>query len=101
MRPEFAGATSATVNVVQQVGGSLGTALLSTVATSATLATLNLGQSASLDTATGLGPTWAMAIFAAGALLTFVVLPKGAPEQSNESSPESEREARRRMRGAR
>ncbi|MER5475525.1 MFS transporter [Streptomyces sp. NPDC002734] len=36
VRPQDAGVTSATVNTAQQVGGSLGTALLNTLATSAT-----------------------------------------------------------------
>ena len=36
MRPQDAGVTSATVNTSQQVGGSIGTALLNTIATSVT-----------------------------------------------------------------
>jgi hypothetical protein len=36
VRPEDAGIASATVNTSQQIGGSIGTALLNTVATSAT-----------------------------------------------------------------
>jgi EmrB/QacA subfamily drug resistance transporter len=98
VRPEFAGATSATVNVVQQVGGSLGTALLSTVAASATLAVLpasarvSVGlrgppavqHAVSVATVHGykVGFTWAMAMFAAGAVATFLVLPSGRPQQS-------------------
>ena len=38
VQPEYAGSASATVNVTQQVGGSIGTALLSTVSISASLA---------------------------------------------------------------
>ena len=38
MRPQDAGVASAMVNTSQQVGGSLGTALLNTIATSATSA---------------------------------------------------------------
>lgn len=40
VEPEHAGVASALVNATQQVGGSLGTALLNTVATSATVAYL-------------------------------------------------------------
>jgi EmrB/QacA subfamily drug resistance transporter len=106
VRPEYAGATSATVNVVQQVGGSLGTALLSTVSISAFLAYLttslrtvaNVGKGASAHplSTTALaqltnaaqvhgykvGFTWAMVMFAIGAVVTLIVLPSGKPQRS-------------------
>ena len=101
VRAEYAGATSATVNVVQQVGGSLGTALLSTVAVSALLANLNgsvhvateggkkltaaalavLTNAASVHGYT-IGFRWAMVMFVIGAVVSLIVLPSGKPERS-------------------
>jgi EmrB/QacA subfamily drug resistance transporter len=74
VRPSDAGVASATVNAMQQVGGSVGTALLSTIATSAvgripTAAnvvhgyTLAFGVSAGLF---GVGALAALALFARG-----------------------------------
>ena len=74
VRPSDAGVASATVNAMQQVGGSVGTALLSTIATSAvgripTAAsvvhgyTLAFGVSAGLF---GVGALVALALFARG-----------------------------------
>ena len=96
VRPEYAGATSAAVNVVQQIGGSLGTALLSTVAATAYLANLSARGThsfasipepnqailaAALVHGDQVGFTWAMAMFAAGAVLTLLVLPSGKPQR--------------------
>jgi EmrB/QacA subfamily drug resistance transporter len=80
-----AGVASATVNTVQQVGGSLGTALLNTVATAATT-TFLAGKAASpaivADAAVHGYTTafwWAGAIIAAGAVLCGLLLRPGAP----------------------
>jgi EmrB/QacA subfamily drug resistance transporter len=80
-----AGVASATVNTMQQIGASLGTALLSTVAASATSSYL-AGKPVTPDlaaNATVHGYTtgfWcAAAIFAAGAVVCGAVLRSGAP----------------------
>jgi predicted MFS family arabinose efflux permease len=80
-----AGVASATVNTAQQVGGSLGTALLNTVATTATTSFL-AGKAATpvlvADAAVHGYTTafwWAAAIFAAGAVICGLLLRPGAP----------------------
>jgi hypothetical protein len=80
VEPHDAGVASAMVNTMQQVGGSIGTALLSTLAASASTAAL-VGQAptpAALSAAAVDGYTtafwWAAAIFAAGALLCTALL---------------------------
>jgi EmrB/QacA subfamily drug resistance transporter len=80
-----AGVGSATVNTAQQVGGSLGTSLLNTVATTATSNFL-VAKSVSagvVATATVHGYVtafwWAAAIFAAGAVITALVLRSRTP----------------------
>jgi EmrB/QacA subfamily drug resistance transporter len=80
-----AGVGSATVNTAQQVGGSLGTALLNTVATTATT-TFLAGKAASPAVAAEAavhGYTtafwWAAAIFAAGAAVCGLLLRSRAP----------------------
>jgi EmrB/QacA subfamily drug resistance transporter len=83
--PADAGVASATVNASQQIGGSLGTALLSTIATSAldgyitsapTHPTRLLLAHAAVhgDTAAF---AWAAAIFAVGALIAAVLYERG------------------------
>jgi hypothetical protein len=79
-----AGVGSATVNTAQQVGGSLGIALLNTVASTATT-TFLAGKAASPVVAAEAavhGYTtafwWAAAIFAAGAMVCGVLLRSGA-----------------------
>ncbi|WP_209020472.1 MFS transporter [Nocardioides sp. 1609] len=76
-----AGAAAASVNAAQQIGGSIGIAVLSTVAAAATASyTANhtgsnleaLATVASYTTAFG----WTAALFYAGAVLTALVLPK-------------------------
>jgi hypothetical protein len=93
VRPEYAGSASATVNVTQQVGGSIGTALLSTVAIAASIAFLPKGfhvpadptaaQVALFNAGQVQGYTtafwWAAAMFAAGAVIAGLVLPSGRP----------------------
>ncbi|MGO4615474.1 MFS transporter [Nocardia sp. 2YAB30] len=82
---EDAGVASAMINTSQQVGGSIGTALLSTIAASAAgdyLSTrkpdpLTVAQSAIESYTTSFW--WATAIFVAGAALTAVLMPSTAP----------------------
>jgi EmrB/QacA subfamily drug resistance transporter len=87
-----AGVGSATVNTAQQVGGSLGTALLNTVATTATT-TFLAGKAASTAVVTAAAVhgyttafSWAGAIFAAGAVACGLLLRSGAPSREPQSS---------------
>jgi MFS family permease len=92
VEPGDAGVASATVNTAQQVGGSLGIALLNTVATTAT-ASFVAGKAAapSLAAAAAVhGYTtafwWAAAIFAAGAVACGLLLRPGIPGANPQSS---------------
>jgi EmrB/QacA subfamily drug resistance transporter len=83
--PGDAGVASATVNTAQQVGGSLGTALLNTLATAATTSFV-AGKAAAPALAAEAavhGYTtafwWAAAIFAAGAVICGLLLRSGSP----------------------
>lgn len=85
---EHAGVASATVNVAQQVGGSIGTALLNTIAVSTTASLIASGAGSDLQAralVSGYDKSfwWATAIFAAGAVISYVTLPKGALDMSS------------------
>ncbi|WP_241980039.1 MFS transporter [Cryobacterium sp. TMT4-31] len=76
VQDDFAGVTSAMVNTSQQIGGSIGTALLNTIAASATTAYLST-HAASPDVERDAAIVsyataywWSAAIFASGAILT-------------------------------
>jgi hypothetical protein len=81
-----AGVASATVNTMQQVGGSVGTALLNTLAASAAAAyaATHLGNSAVAQLAAVHSYTvafwWSAAIFVAGAAIVALVLRPGVPD---------------------
>jgi EmrB/QacA subfamily drug resistance transporter len=81
-----AGVASATVNTMQQIGGSLGTALLSTLSASAASSYLagTAGTAEAAASAAVHGYTtafwWAAGIFAVGALVAALLLRSGAPE---------------------
>jgi EmrB/QacA subfamily drug resistance transporter len=85
VRPADAGVASATVSASQQIGGSLGTALLSTVATSALTSYVTSGHAHAtrllLAHAAVHGYvtafTWAAAIFAIGAILSGALFEPG------------------------
>lgn len=96
VRQHDAGVASAMVNTSQQVGGSIGTSLLNTLATSA-----------AARYATGKAPTpsvqvqaqlhsystaywWSAAFFGAGFLATLVLYRRGVPESLSNPSPEDE-----------
>ena len=81
-----AGVASALVNTGQQIGGSIGTALLSTLAASATSAfaagrrpSAELVQVAAVHGYTT-AFVWSAAIFAIGGLVSWALLSSGAPE---------------------
>jgi len=87
-----AGVASAMVNTSQQVGGSVGTALLSTIFASATTAyassharTPGLSNAASIHGYTT-AFAWAAGIFAVGLLLALLILP--SKDRSSASAPE-------------
>ncbi|CAM5668619.1 MFS transporter OS=Streptomyces chartreusis OX=1969 GN=HUT05_26765 PE=4 SV=1 [Streptomyces chartreusis] len=100
--PQDSGVTSATVNTSQQVGGSIGTALLNTIATSSSAAyiTAHLTDPAQRDLVTGEGVVhgytvaiwWAAAIMLlAGLVATLMVTAKapkhGAPHETPTPEP--------------
>ena len=88
-----AGVASAMVNTSQQVGGSVGTALLSTIFASAAAAytTSHIGAPGLNDTAAIHGYTvafaWAAGIFALGLIFTLLILPSKA--KSSASAPKT------------
>ena len=95
VRPADAGVASATVSASQQVGGSLGTALLSTVATSALTSyvlsahahptRLLLAHAAVHGDTTAFA--WAAAIFAIGAIITGALFERGTKALEVEIEP--------------
>jgi EmrB/QacA subfamily drug resistance transporter len=70
-----AGVASATVNTSQQIGGSIGTALLSTIAASATTAYLGSSHAAAAAAVHGYTTAfgWSAAAFAAGAVIALLL----------------------------
>ena len=93
VRTDDAGAASAMVSTVQQVGGSIGTALLSTIAASAvtsyTSSHVKTATTASLASLHSYVTVfwWATGILALGAVITAVVLP-GAVRVPSEDEDE-------------
>jgi MFS family permease len=84
--PADAGVASAMVNTGQQIGGSIGTALLSTLAAGAATdfaagarPSAELLQQAAIHGYTT-AFTWSAAIFAIGGLISWALLSSGAPE---------------------
>jgi EmrB/QacA subfamily drug resistance transporter len=92
--PSDAGVASATANASQQVGGSLGTALLSTVAAGATTSYLNGLQPSAADFARASvhGYTtafaWSAALFAVGAVIAALLYTGG--RQTTATAPATE-----------
>jgi EmrB/QacA subfamily drug resistance transporter len=96
LRPHDAGVGSATLNTAQQVGGSIGTALLNTLAASAATAFLvgratdpaNIQAAALRSYTTAF--LWSSLIFLVGAVVAGLVLPRGnlaALAGSGEAAP--------------
>jgi hypothetical protein len=99
VRPSDVGAASALVNTTQQIGGSMGLALLNTIAVSVTARSNRvpvvitaqssrkdqLHHAAVLATLHGYAVAfwWAAVFFGAGAILTFGLLESGVPEQDD------------------
>jgi hypothetical protein len=93
VRPEDAGIASAMVNTGQQIGGSVGTAVLSTFASTAATSYMT-GKAATPDVmahAAVHGYTtafWISAgIFAAGAVVAGLLLRPGVPVRDPEAQP--------------
>jgi hypothetical protein len=94
VEPRDAGAASALVNTTQQIGGSLGTALLNTIAVAVTLRALHHAPptSAAASTAATLHGYavafwWAAGTFGVGALLAFFMLESGVSADEPELAP--------------
>jgi hypothetical protein len=93
VRSDDAGVASATVNTMQQIGGSIGTALLSTAAASATssyaasptTATDAMAQAAVHGYTTAVW--WSAAIFAAGAIVCGLLMRPGRRRSTRPPSP--------------
>ncbi|MEV2190257.1 MFS transporter [Streptomyces phaeochromogenes] len=92
--PEDAGVASATVNAMQQVGGSIGTALLNTLAASAATsylsgkdATDKLVQAQSTIESYTTAFWWSAGFFAVGTVIAFLLYRRGVPEQDAEAAP--------------
>ena len=82
-----AGVASALVNTGQQIGGSIGMALLSTLAASAAGNFQGGGRAADVAAQAAVHGyttafTWAAGAFAIGALVAWLLLPSGAPDAS-------------------
>ncbi|MBW4029258.1 MAG: MFS transporter [Acidobacteria bacterium] len=94
VEPRDAGAASAMVNTVQQIGGSVGTATLNTIAVISYRRALTCHPvGATSACVTGTAATlhgyavafwWAAGFFGVGALVTFFLLESGVPEPEGE-----------------
>ncbi|MEU1181393.1 MFS transporter [Streptomyces sp. NPDC005820] len=91
---EDAGVASATVNAMQQVGGSIGTALLNTLAASAATdylagrdATSKLVQAQATIESYTTAFWWSAGLFAAGAVIAFLLFRRGVPQQDADAAP--------------
>jgi hypothetical protein len=73
-----AGIASAAVNTAQQIGGSLGTALLNTIAATATIGFVGLRAEA-LVHGYSVATMWGTAILVLGALAAAVLINSGRP----------------------
>jgi hypothetical protein len=89
-----AGVASAMVNTGQQIGGAIGTALLSTLAASAASSytaahrpAADLAAQAAVHGYTT-AFTWSAAIFALGALASWLLLPSRTPAPATDAPPE-------------
>jgi EmrB/QacA subfamily drug resistance transporter len=91
---EDAGVASASVNTMQQVGGSIGTALLNTLAAGAATsylsgrdATSKIVQAHAALESYSTAYWWSAAFFAAGALITILLYRRGTPTPTAADAP--------------
>lgn len=94
IEPRDAGAASALVNTTQQIGGSLGTVLLNTIAVTVTLRALHhsvavTSAASTLATLHGYSVAfwWAAGFFGVGALVTLFMLESGVPAEELTLAP--------------
>ena len=91
VEPRDAGAASAMVNTSQQIGGSLGTAILNTIAVTVPTRALEHPGTNEVTSATIHGFSvafwWAAGCFGAGALISFLLLESGNPTAAGELAP--------------
>ncbi len=92
--PEDSGVASASVNTMQQIGGSIGTALLNTLAASAATAYLvgkdpvnKLNQAQAALESYSTAYWWSAGFFAAGALITVLLYRRGVPAVDADAAP--------------
>ncbi|MFF9765704.1 MFS transporter [Streptomyces sp. NPDC014636] len=91
---EDAGVASATVNAMQQVGGSIGTALLNTLAAGAATdylsgrdATSKLVQAQATIESYTTAFRWSAVLFGAGAVIAFLCYRRGVPRHDADATP--------------
>ncbi|WEO93802.1 MFS transporter [Streptomyces sp. FXJ1.172] len=89
-----AGVASATVNAMQQVGGSIGTALLNTLAATAATnylsgrdATSKLVRAQATIESYTTAFWWSAGLFAAGTVIAFLLYRRGVPQQDADAAP--------------
>ncbi len=100
VEPADAGVASALVNTMQQVGGSIGTAVLSTVVAAATADYLGSHPADPLAAAThGYSTAFAVAaaVYAVGAIVAVTLLPAGKPASAEVVGPTGDRDSEHRL----
>ncbi|MGQ0840285.1 MFS transporter [Actinokineospora sp.] len=87
VEPEDSGVASAAINAMQQLGGSVGTALFSSVAAGAVTAALMAGTSPAGAAVAGYSAAfaWTATLFAASAVVCGLVLRSGVPAELDTS----------------
>ncbi|GAA2962853.1 MFS transporter [Actinokineospora diospyrosa] len=83
------GVASAAINAVQQIGGSIGTALFSTIAASAVTSALGDGKNPMAAAVSGYSAafTWSAILFAVGGIVCAFVLRPGVPDELKTAGP--------------
>ncbi|MEV7285060.1 MFS transporter [Streptomyces sp. NPDC093252] len=92
--PDDAGVASASVNTMQQIGGSIGTALLNTLAASAATTYLTgrdvtdpVVQAQAALESYSTAYWWSAAFFAVGAVITLLLYRRGVPSTDGDAAP--------------
>ncbi|GLZ42414.1 MFS transporter [Actinokineospora sp. NBRC 105648] len=87
--PHDSGAASAAINAVQQIGGSIGTALFSTVATNVVTSQLLSGKNPATAAIAGYSAafTWSAVLFGVGAVICAFVLRPGVSAELSTAGP--------------
>ncbi|GAA3016384.1 drug resistance transporter, EmrB/QacA subfamily [Actinokineospora globicatena] len=87
--PQDSGVASAAINAVQQIGGSIGTALFSTIAATAVTDSLVSGANPMAAAVSGYSAafTWSAILFGVGGVICAFVLRPGVPEELRTAGP--------------